>query len=130
MKIKFGFISNSSSTSYVVAINKKDEEPCPHCGQKKLSIDIIDLITNFENINDDNDVKARGNDEIINYINKNWGPNYLIENKGILEELFKYDEGDWQTYMISLSYHNETLNKLLKDMINAGTIHVIYNEND
>lgn len=40
MKIRNGFVSNSSSSSFIVALNPK--EKCPHCGRS--SPNMIDLI--------------------------------------------------------------------------------------
>ena len=46
MKIRMGFVSNSSSSSYLIKINEISK-PCPTCGRK--NINIIDYIYNFDN---------------------------------------------------------------------------------
>ena len=62
MKIRNGFVSNSSSTSFIVALNPKDK--CPHCGRS--SMDIMDLI---ERNSGNNETEVRRTD-----------PSNLLEN--------------------------------------------------
>jgi hypothetical protein len=33
MKMRSGFVSNSSSTSFIVGIVNPNPQPCPHCGR-------------------------------------------------------------------------------------------------
>ena len=50
MKIRKQFVSNSSSTSYIIKVKKS--EKCPHCGRSDMSF--IDYIKNLrENYSDD-----------------------------------------------------------------------------
>jgi hypothetical protein len=50
MKIRSGFVSNSSSSSFVIAFDESKFGPCPHCGRKDQSI--IDLIERSRNDDD------------------------------------------------------------------------------
>ena len=52
MKAREGFVSNSSSTSFIVAV-RKDINACPHCGRKDP--DILELIEQMSYTNDDNE---------------------------------------------------------------------------
>jgi hypothetical protein len=59
MKIRSGFVSNSSSTSFVIGY--KESVPCPHCGRKDP--DIIALIErNSSYASDDTRVERQGPD--------------------------------------------------------------------
>ena len=69
MKIRDGFVSNSSSSSYIIAF-KKERQTCPHCGR----ID-PDVETMFETNLDYNEEKpvifSCGFEEVFNDM-KNW----------------------------------------------------------
>jgi hypothetical protein len=45
MKIRNGFISNSSSSSFVIAY-KEDKTPCPHCKRVDSEIDSLKTVAN------------------------------------------------------------------------------------
>lgn len=45
MKVRNGFVSNSSSSSYIIKIH--NQEPCPHCGRSTPNI--VDHIKNANN---------------------------------------------------------------------------------
>ena len=56
MKIRQGFVSNSSSSSFIIAIDKSDKEVCPTCGRSDIAV--LDLIKGPSN--SDTEVSAQG----------------------------------------------------------------------
>ena len=53
MKVRSGFVSNSSSSSFIIAFDESGFGPCLHCGRKDLSI--IDMVRDSRN--DDNRIE-------------------------------------------------------------------------
>ena len=65
MKIRNGFVSNSSSSSFIVAVNPK--EKCPHCGRS--SMNIVDVLASTDWCND-TELKWTNPTEFINELEK------------------------------------------------------------
>ena len=118
MKIRNGFVSNSSSSSFLIAI-KSTNEACPCCGRKDLDANaFLELIRNSHN--EDNVVNASG-DGINDYITHNIINNYYYESeeqKKAEKERYQnllndYTNKDYILAHIRISYHDS-----IRDIIN------------
>ncbi len=69
MKLRRGFVSNSSSASFIIEI--KGIEKCSHCGRSDMNI--IDLIENSSHCEDE--VHCQGKAEVLHQIKHDWGMN-------------------------------------------------------
>jgi len=95
MKNRLGFVSNSSSSSFIVAINRKND-PCPHCGRSGNNI--VDLIKNSQYCDTSiYDVSAESC--------------YHEEIKSIIQK--KIEDG-FEVVQIDVDYSDETLYDLVK----------------
>ncbi len=126
MKRRSGLVSNSSSSSYIVAISKSYiPTPCPTCGQG--GHDIIELL---EDSRCDETVIRRTGDTVVEDLKKRIEAleqavytrqarlcevDELEERKRILEKIDRYRNDDWDIFDIEIDY----LDVLLTEMFDV-----------
>ena len=119
MKIRNGFVSNSSTSSFIIAF--KDSEVCPHCGRKDPNI-LAAIEQSYGN--DDNRVDSQG-EAVLEYVKSN----YAFESPEILEKLNKqikqHIDEKYTVACISISYHDELLNSIFKNGSKSGNIKIL-----
>ena len=126
MKTRNGFVSNSSSSSFIIAI-KKTNIPCPHCGRKDP--DFLDMVENSSIYNeDDNRIDARETEETLKYIEDNEkGWVEAEEYKKIEDGLSKNKNNkEWNIVDITLSNHDTSLRETLDNMVTSGNAEIIW----
>jgi hypothetical protein len=118
MKIREKFVSNSSSTSFIIAF--KDSQPCSHCGRKDPNI--IKLIEATEVYSDSNRVEAMGIDDVKKFIDNYFDKEY----KGTAEIIKSVDnykfKKDWGLAAIRISNHNDEIRAIIDNGISSGNI--------
>lgn len=130
MKVRQGFVSNSSSSSFIISINKSEE--CPHCKRKDSSF--IDFIERLQDdySGDSTKVHATTADRIIEYINDSYGLYLDDADKKKWESVFrkikKAEKNGKEVAFISISYHDEIAGDEFVTQLRNKTIEKIWSD--
>jgi|ETNvirnome_2_300_1030623.scaffolds.fasta_scaffold02258_5 hypothetical protein len=125
MKIRNGFVSNSSSSSFVVAIKKNDA--CPHCGRSDPNI--LKAIERKACYGGETELEGVGIDAVLEYSDQicEYGDYNNDKADRIREKAATYGN-DWELAVFYVSYHDEFINQMIKEMKAAGTIEILDEE--
>jgi hypothetical protein len=136
MKIRSGFVSNSSSSSFIIAVN--NVEKCSHCGRGDPDfIDFVEKMTTSTGC-DDTQVYKTGAEEIKQYFTNEYGTWYESGKYNSTEEYVQAQYGDAFDEMeanelsgkrvayISISYHDEITNNEFAKQVDSKAITKIY----
>jgi len=125
MKVRESLVSNSSSTSFIIAF--KDSKPCPHCHRKDP--DIINMMEKYKSSYKD-EVEAVGLDNVRKYVECHFYPEDK-ETTEILNKIEKYGKKEeWELAIINISYDNEHFRDVLENGITSGNIVELYKSNE
>lgn len=131
MKIRNGFVSNSSSSSFLIVC--KSTERCPHCGRSDPNF--LDILPT-DNCGDDSYLRARGFDDVTSYIKGNFS---LEVNKWTNAEKAERQKEEYnesveriksacdkgEVAYISISHHDHALEEIFDQMVKTGAIEII-----
>lgn len=115
MKTRNSFVSNSSSSSFVIAYKPEDFEnlqPCPHCGYSAPN-----FFDEVENTKDRDTYLA----EPTSYLE--WE-----NNENLTASVRIYQEDGYTVQALELSYHDRFLNELFTKLINNGKLILVSGE--
>ena len=129
MKLRIGFVSNSSSSSYIIAIKKS--KPCPHC--HRSDINLIDLISESRGY-DETSLEREGIDKVLKHkeeILKEYEyDEYESKTKVLIlsKELEKYKGKEWSVAEISVSNHDTAIHEIMEQLKSLGSLVEIESE--
>lgn len=135
MKTRNGFISNSSSTSFIAAL-KTDTSPCPHCGRSDP--DLFDIVDNLGNINpngyETTKLRCRGveglEDKLVDRFGFDFSKKENKELNLIVERAKRFESLGYKIGYFEVSYHDETTNDIIRGLGLRGTLRVIWDDHN
>jgi len=118
LKTRIGFISNSSSSSFIIAVKKSS--PCKHCGRSDPDFIALLQIKDDYGDSDQTKIESTNIDEIVKDL-KEWATGE--DQSKLIKKILSYkDNSEYKIAKIQISYHDETFLTLFKNGISSGGI--------
>jgi len=129
MKTRKTLVSNSSSTSFIIAYKNSDK--CPTCGRSDHDLtEIIDRVSDDDN-SERTHVEIRGFDNVMEHIQTEWGCDWNdIDPVLMVDKLneFKSTHQNWEFILGSVSYHDDTVKDMIREKETNGTLVKIWSD--
>ena len=127
MKSRDGFISNSSTTSFILAFEDRDK--CPTCGRSDY--DLIELIEKSNGYSDDRThINAQSPENVIEYIQKVWQDWYIDPEMDVKIMKFMSEHDGWQVIACEVSYHDDAINKIINEKEENKTLVKLWSDHE
>jgi hypothetical protein len=125
MKKRNGFVSNSSSTSYIVVLNQ-EANTCPHCGRSDPNL--LDTIASASNLSEDTYLHVVGLDRILDHFLNKEGFMGPFEKEIIAKIKNTEIKSNEEIAYISISYHDDTIKQIFANLVSSGNAKVIWRD--
>ena len=131
MKIRHGFVSNSSSSSYILEIKEKIKNVCPTCG--RYDPHFTNMLEQQSHLYyDDTCLNDQTPQEIIAELKRDRGYFEADEGeyKNFTKLIAKIKRAKGDVISCNISNHDEIAKTVLQNMINSGNIKILRGDED
>ena len=118
MKTRSGFVSNSSSTSFVIALAPDISTPCPHCGRRSVLREAFADADMYSDTGIDSDDLGH----IVRTIGECDYPGVMERVRKALDEVGLLHGQGWEILQVRLSYHDHRTRDLLAEEAKRGAV--------
>jgi hypothetical protein len=129
MKYRQGFVSNSSSSSFIIAYNQKTiGNECKTCGH--ITNDFTDFLSKSNN--EDTELRSEDTDNIKAFIKDEcfmYYENAEEQIKKALSIVEKLSEEGWKMIECDIAYEDTFIEQELRSLVTQGNIIIIYENN-
>ena len=128
MKTRNGFVSNSSSASFVIAFEDRDK--CPTCGHSPMNLITLLDMSYCDYNSESTEIKSRNYEETLKSIRD--GDIYVNEEEqeALIEKInqFQKEYQNWEIIACSICYNSPLVDKFIKEKTENGSLITLWGD--
>jgi glutaredoxin len=122
MKDRIGFVSNSSASSFIVALAPTFKEPCPHCRRKSRFLELFhDGHCDYEA----NEIFSKGYESALHELETS-DRGWQAMDGNMSARMRKLHRLGWEIIHLRISYHDHVAHDMLDDEVACGSAEILF----